>query len=411
VPVDMARLGAKVRFDTVAGVAEVLAEVDFSIDGPDGYPVFDLRQDVGAACLDGRQVPPEALAHSDLGAGWDARARVVDLILEAGSWHRLELSYRLGRPEAEAAKGIDWDTTAGGVSWDLGMSDLSPGRYLESWFPANLCHDSLAIELSIEVGGTSRPHLVLANGDVEERKPGRSWEVRYPARFTSLSPLLSLCPADRAEVLTRGPVTVALLPGARADAAHVAADTSAWLAYFSARYGPPAHGEGFLALIWGEARGMEYDGATTAPEPALEHEVFHSWFGRGVKPASARDGWVDEAVATWATASRRAGGSRFLVEELGLDEPPAILCPPHPWSRHTPGEAYATGARLLAGVAHMAGGAAALRAALASWHEAHAGRAASTEDLARHLSSWCGRDLKPWWDRYVYGEITAEACS
>jgi hypothetical protein len=408
--VDMDRLAAEVRLDLASEVAEARAEVHFSLDGPDGYPVFDLRQEIDAASFDGQALPPEALAYTDMGAGPGARMRAVDLRCEAGSAHTLEVRYRLGRPDAEDAKGIEWDSSGGAVSWDFGMSDLRPGRYLESWFPANLCHDSLVIELSVELVGTRRPHLVLANGDAGARRPGMSWEVRYPAQYTSLSPLLCLCPEDGVELVSGPAVTVARLPGGTGTAADVAADASAWLAYFGARYGTWAHGERFLAVIWGQPRGMEYDGATTAPEAALEHEVFHSWFGRGVKPASARDGWVDEAMATWATASQRAAGSRFLVEELGLDEPAATLCPPHPWSRHTPKEAYATGARLLAGVAHMAGGAARLRAALAAWHQAHAGGAASTEDLARHLGSWCGRDLGPWWDRYVYGEMNAEAC-
>ncbi len=156
-------------------------------------------------------------------------------------------------------------------------------------------------------------------------------------------------------------------------------------------------------MLWGETRGMEYDGATTTSAPALEHEVFHSWFGRGVKPASASDGWIDEAMASWATASRRAATGRFQAEPLGLDEEPSVLFPAHPWSRHTPREAYTAGSRLLSGVAHMAGGAAELRSALAAWYGSYGGGAASTQDLARHLSEWCGQDLRPWWERYVYG--------
>ena len=81
---------------------------------------------------------------------------------------------------------------------------------------------------------------------------------------------------------------------------------------------------------------MEYDGATTASVAALEHEVFHSWFGRGVKPARASDGWIDEAWTSWATSSRRADEGRFAEDDLGLDEPPVLLYPPHPWSRFTP---------------------------------------------------------------------------
>jgi hypothetical protein len=408
VPIDIEQLVASVRFDVASRVADVSARLELRLDGPSGCPVFDLRQPIGTASLDGAALPPYALGHHDMGAGEDARMRVVDVTCSDGARHLLELSYGLGTPEATGAPAIGW--SAGGVSWDLLMSDLEPGRYLEMWFPANLCHDTLRIELDVEVTGTDRPHVLLANGAIEEHRKGAHWSVRYPRHYTSLSPLLVLVPADEVEVRRAQAVaggsqlglTVAALAGPGTDLDAVVADTSAWLAYFAARYGRfPA--DEYLAVLWGEARGMEYDGATTTSVPALEHEVFHSWFGRGVKPACASDGWIDEAMASWATASRRAPAGRFQAEALGLDEPATVLYPAHPWSRHTPREAYTAGSRLLSGVAYLAGGAAQLRSALAAWYGAHGGGAASTQDLARHLGEWCGRDLSPWWDRYVHG--------
>ncbi len=408
VPIDIERLRASVRFDVASRVADVSARLEFRLDGPSGHPVFDLRQTIGTAVLDGSAVPPDALGYCDMGAGEEARMRVVDVSCSDGPPHLLELGYHLEAPDATGAPGVGW--SPGGVSWDLLMSDLEPGRYLEMWFPANLCHDTLSIELDIEVTGTDRPHVLLANGALEEHRDGARWTVRYPSHYTSLSPLLVLVPADEVEVRRTEAVaggehlglTVAALAGPGTDLDAAVADTAAWLAYFSARYGRfPA--DDYLAVLWGEPRGMEYDAATTTSAPALEHEVFHTWFGRGVKPACASDGWIDEAMASWATASRRAPAGRFQAEPLGLDEEPSVLCPAHPWSRRTPREAYTAGSRLLSGVAHMAGGAAQLRSSLAAWYGAHGGGAGSTEDLARHLGEWCGQDLGPWWDRYVYG--------
>jgi hypothetical protein len=415
VAVDIHQVTASVRFDVASQMAEVSATVELTIDGPTGCPVFDLRQGIDVATFDGKPLPPEALGHADMGAGNDARMRVVDVVCEGGSSHVLSLRYRLGTPDATGALPVDWSPPGDGVSWDLFMSDLEPGRYLEMWLPANLCHDRLTVELEVEVAGTARPHVLLANGAAVEHTPGYGWSVRYPGTFTSLSPLLVLAPSDQVKAQqtavkaggneTR--VRVARVDGVETDLHDVTADIAAWFSYFTERYGSWAHGDDFLAVVWDLPRGMEYDGATTASEPAIEHEVFHSWFGRGVKPACAADGWIDEAMATWATASRRATAARFAVEELGLDEPPSLLYPAHPWSRHTPREAYAAGGRLMSGLAYMAGGAAQLRSALAAWHKAHSGGPASTHELAAHLESWCGRDLAPWWDRYVYGAASS----
>jgi aminopeptidase N len=190
---------------------------------------------------------------------------------------------------------------------------------------------------------------------------------------------------------------------ADADLTACESDLKAWIAYLSTRYQPWVHGDTFTAVIWGSPRGMEYDGATTSSTAALEHEVFHSWFGRGVKPARAADGWIDEAWTTWSTASRRSEVPRFGAMELGLDEDPVELYPPHPWSRHTPVEAYSGGARLFAGLAHVLGGADRLRAAMGEWYLANAGGLVTTDGLGAHLQAWSGVDISPWWARYVHG--------
>ena len=142
VPVDIHQVTASVRFDVASQTAEVSATVELTIDGPTGCPVFDLRQDIDAAALDGRPLPPEALGYADMGAGNEARMRVVDVACEGGSSHVLSLRYRLGTPEATGSLPVDWSPTGDGVSWDLFMSDLEPGRYLEMWLPANLCTTS-----------------------------------------------------------------------------------------------------------------------------------------------------------------------------------------------------------------------------------------------------------------------------
>ena len=160
-----------------------------------------------------------------------------------------------------------------------------------------------------------------------------------------------------------------------------------------------------MAVLWGAGRGMEYDGATTASVAALEHEVFHSWFGRGVKPARASDGWIDEAWTSWATSSRRVEEPRFSDEALSLDEPPVVLYPPHPWSRYTPTESYREGSRLFAGIAHLVGGPSRLRSAMAAWYRANVGQLVTTDGLQAHLEAWSGVDLGPWFRRYVHGEV------
>ena len=131
-----------------------------------------------------------------------------------------------------------------------------------------------------------------------------------------------------------------------------------------------------------------------------------SWFGRGIKPASANDGWIDEAWTTWCTSEssvRPDRPGRFSVMPLGLDEDPVLLCPRSAWSRFTQVESYGRGSRLFAGFADLFGGAEPLFEAMAAFYRTHAGGFISTSDLEQHLSKALGRDLSPWFDRYVRG--------
>ena len=62
--------------------------------------------------------------------------------------------------------------------------------------------------------------------------------------------------------------------------------------------------------------GMEYCGATMTDSSALGHEMFHSYFARGVMPANGNAGWLDEALASWRddgyqTATSLTGSSRM----------------------------------------------------------------------------------------------------
>jgi hypothetical protein len=406
------RVEATLTFDVAAREGAGSATIDFSAGATEGCPALDLRQPVEWLRLDGRGLHPDCFAPTDVGAGPQAALRVLDVSLPAGSRHRLQVGYRLGTPTAEGAEPVGW--VDGGVRFDFWMSDLHPGRYLEMWVPAPLVHDRFALQLDLVLEGAQRPHTVIANTAGVNRGPGPyRWRLLYPAAYTALSPLLVLSPADSIEVRRR-PLA---LPGrdrslslvtvrhrdTDADLAACEADIAAWLSHLAVRYPPWAHGDTYSAVVWSLGRGMEYDAATTASVAALEHEVFHSWFGRGVKPARAADGWIDEAYTTWSTASRRSEPPRFACFELGLDADPSVLYPPHPWSRYTPVEAYTRGAELFAGLAHLFGGADRLRQAMADWYRGHAGALVTTDGLRAHLSCWSGLDLAPWWDRYVYG--------
>jgi hypothetical protein len=409
---DVVRIDAKLDFDVPARHAIGTARIELVAGVADGHPTLDLRQEVTGVRLDGRSLAPDAFAPLDLGGGLGAEMRVLDVSLDAETAHQLEIDYDLGTPSCTDAVPIGW--TDGGLRFDTWMSDLHPGRYLEMWVPAPLVHDRFSLTIEMQLRGADRPHLAFANtGSADVQSSANAWKVEYPDHYTALSPMLVVAPADTLEVrrtsidLPGRERSLALLLAAdtdiKADLGACEADITSWLTYLATRYEPWVHGDTFTAVIWAASRGMEYDGATTAAVEALEHEVFHSWFGRGVKPARASDGWIDEAWTTWSTASRRSETPRFGVIPLGLDEDPVELYPQHPWARRTVVESYSSGARLFGGLADLLGGADRLRAAMADWYRANAGGLITTDGLGAHIQAWSGVDIGPWWARYVHG--------
>jgi hypothetical protein len=390
--VDVTALDATLSFDARVRAARADAVMRFAVEeggGPQVNMVFDLRQEIGKAWLDGSPLDVERLARTPDGV------RVIDVDLAPGE-HELQLAYDLDLPDVVDPLPVGWTANTTGVVFDLWMSDLHPGRYLESWLPAPLCHDRFALRIELDLSGSSEPHAVFANGTY---RPGG---VVYPDTFTSLSPMLLVAPESRVEVVDSGGITVCKLAGPEIDLDACHSTIRSCLDHNRETFGDYAFGDTFLAYVWGTTRGMEYDGATTSSVGALEHEVFHSWFGRGVKPACANDGWIDEAFTTWYTA----GGPRprQWAEPFDWSEPPVVLRPPGAYDRFTPREAYTVGARLFAGVADAVGGPGALVEAMAGLYRDRVGGFLSTDGLEAWLAAAAGGDVvRRAFDRWVHG--------
>jgi hypothetical protein len=142
---------------------------------------------------------------------------------------------------------------------------------------------------------------------------------------------------------------------------------------------------------------MEYDGGTTTAPGSLRHESFHSWWGRGLKPASQADGWWDEA---W-TVYNDAGASGTLPFDFGAAA--VELSSRNPWVRLTPGASYASGRRFFEGAAGMMG-VPTLVAGMNDFYRTRHARPATTPDLEAHLVSRCADPaLVDGFHRFVYG--------
>ncbi|MGQ0602513.1 MAG: hypothetical protein ACT4QE_12565, partial [Anaerolineales bacterium] len=309
--------------------------------------------------LDGASLPASALAHHNFGGGSQAELRVLERSLVAGSTHTLRVTYTLGTPQASTAgsyqPALTW-SNGPRLAFNFGFTDLGPGRYLEAWVPANLIFDQFELQLELLLLNTAVAHSLITNGAVTPLGTNH-WRVNFPARFSALSPLLELRATDTLVSATDSvtlPVsgtTVSLEAWKLvSNATNLTAQLNSLKTHLADNEnstGAYLHGNRFVAFF--HVGGMEYEGGTTTALGALRHETFHSWWARGVKPASQPDAWFDEA---W-TVYNDNGLSGSLP--FNFSDPPVTLCARNPWSRVTAGGAYSDGYRFWRGVAALIG--------------------------------------------------------
>jgi hypothetical protein len=407
VPVDIQRIDAMLSFDTAAQTAIGDATLQFRLGPHAGCPIFDLRQTPTSVQLDGAALAVTDIVPHDFGGGGGAELRVLARTLEAGSAHTLRVAYGVGLPQAPMVGSyLPQLTFSAGprLVFNFGFTDLGPGRYVESFIPANLAFDQFELVLELRITGTAIAHQPVTNGELTVLGANH-WRVSFPSRSTALSPMLELRAADalasasHTQVLPVSGTAVTVTawkPAASAvNVATLASDVGGHLADNELSSGRYLHGSRFTAFV--HTGGMEYDGATTSSPGPLRHEAFHSWWGRGLIPAGQADGWFDEA---WTVYNENGAAG---VQPLNFGDPPVTLSSRNPWVRSTPSASYSAGERLWKGLAAVMG-VPALRARMNDFCARRNSRPVTTEALEAHLLASTGRsEVVDAFHRFVYG--------
>ena len=407
VPIDIQTIAATLTFDGATSSGTGDATIGFVVGPSNGNPIFDLRQTITAAWLDGTPIPVAQVSHHDFGGGPGAEMRVVESVLSAGSTHTLRVTYTLGLPQASTAgsyqPAITW-SAGPRLVFNFGFTDLGAGRYLEAWVPANLIYDQFDLTLTLQVLNTAIPHRVITNGTVTSIGTNQ-WSVVFPPRFTALSTLLELRATDTLTGLsdtTTLPVsgnTVTIeawkLSTSGVDLAAQINNLKTFLANNENSTGPYLHGNRFVAFL--NIGGMEYEGGTTTGTGSLRHETFHSWWARGLKPASQPDAWWDEAWTTY-NDNGASGATPF-----DFTDPAVELCPRNPWVRITADGSYIQGNRFFENAASLIG-VANLKSLMSAFYNERQSRPETTEHMEEFLVARSGNaQLVDGFHRFVYG--------
>ncbi len=311
--VDFETADYAITYNAQSKSANVVATIKFN--SPEaGLPIFDSVASPLSVKLDGLDVTSLEVRTPSK----ETTLRVINKFTDAGE-HTAIISVPLSTLV---------EFREGGVKSAFWTSDLSERNFLERYMPANLEYDQVKMTFNLFFEGFSTKQKIYTNGKIQELRKGSrtSYKISYPSHFNASSIFFHTVPEgttselrfslksiDGREIpavvyfgksILGGLTSLETLKSRSTDVFHeLESDYGAW-----------PHAE--LIVYNAGQGGMEYCGATMTSLSALGHEMFHSYFARGVMPANGNSGWLDEALASWRddgyqTLSTLSGSSKM----------------------------------------------------------------------------------------------------
>lgn len=358
-----------------------------------GMPIFDLVPEVISLKVDGREARVETIKLP--GGGSEVRLALASL---APGEHVLEI-------ENTIDENVVFNTKS--VSSAFWIRDLKDRMFLEQYVPSNLEFDQYKITMDVMFEDVKKASQdIYANGKITTISPTQ-FRIVYPEYFTVSCPYFhttSKGAMERIDFSYRSisgreiPITVYSPWQSRTQSFHDEAIRV--LQELEADYGPWPH-PGLIAYgTMPGTGGMEHSGATATSLAALDHEMLHSYFAKGVMPANGNSGWLDEAIASWRDKGyQRLPDPGFGGSDLGNHSV---------YMRNTDKRAYALGAKFMAYLDWRLQNVGGLKAFLKGYFEAYKHQVITAAHFKNNLEFFSGLDLTKEFEQYVWGRNTSD---
>lgn len=328
--VDFLEANYKISYNLKSRSAQVTATIKF--DAPEaGMPVFDSAENPMSVTLNGEVVSSKEIKTPSR----ETELRIIRKDVTVGS-HTAVITVPLKNL-------IEWRN--GDVRNAFWNSDLMDRRFLERYMPASFEYDQVKMKFEVEViGNTKSKYKIYSNGDVVSNGDNK-FTVNFPEYFNNSSVFYHIIPegtSDEIQFTLKSvdgrdiPVTIYTMKPEVLEADKLKALATQIFHELEGDYGAWPHPS--LTIYNAGRGGMEYHGATITSTSALGHEMFHSYFARGVMPANGNAGWLDEALASW-----RDKGYNTLYDLAGVSRMSNQLY----YTRTTDASAYSFGERFM----------------------------------------------------------------
>lgn len=293
--VDFREAHYEISYDIPTKIAFIKADIEFYAP-ESGLPIFDIINEPTKVLIDGVSAEaPEVLTPEK-----ESTVRVIQKHIQAG-FHHMHI---------EAPLSLLLEFKSDSVHSAFWLGDMKTRRFLERYIPANFEFDHVKMTFTVEFIGGSKKQKIYANGEISPLSETK-FQIRFPEHFTCSSVFFHTVPEDHTSEIQFNvksldgrelPILIYAPKnspeGTPTFLQEMKEETLKVINELEADYGAFPH-PSILIYTIPSGGGMEYCGATMTEKRVIGHELFHSYFARGVMPANGNSAWVDEGLATW----------------------------------------------------------------------------------------------------------------
>jgi hypothetical protein len=387
--VDFKTAEYNITYDLENEVAIVKSKITFEAKTT-GKPLFDLVPYPDRVILDGQKVKQSLISFP----GGLSKLRQVTTVVNPGI-HTLEV-------ENVIDTNVYFHPDFGTVSSAFWIRDLKDRLFMEQYIPSNFEYDQYQMTFNVKFSGVQKASQdFYTNGKITQTSPV-SWKIEFPEHYTASCPYYHLTPKGWMRRLDftypsisgrEIPITV-YSPWKRRTK-RFKPEAIRVMKELEADYGPWAH-DSFVAYgTFIGTGGMEHAGATATSFGALDHEMLHSYFAKGIMPANGNAGWIDEAIASW----RDKGYQRNPTPGFGGSN----LGSGSIYQRNTDKRSYALGAAFMAYLDYRMQDAGGLKAFLRGYFQTYKHQVITQEHFKNNLEFFSGLNLDEDFRTYIWG--------
>lgn len=382
--VDFLNANYKINYDVKNKLTSAISTIEFEMNEK-GFPIFDLVEEPYNLKIDGESVSQELISTPNN----ESKVRVIKKLISPGK-HQLYM-------ESQIKEGIKYTTNS--VSSAFWTSDLDDRNYLEQYLPTNYEYDQYQSTFEIYSNG-SEIQDIATNGKVKSLGINH-YEIVFPEYFSTSSIFYHTFPFGKFNETTFEYISIdgrnipiRIYSGTGLFLNVAKNKTIATLKELESDYGPFPHKS--VTIYLAGAGGMEYCGATMTDIGALDHELTHSYFARGMLPANGNAGWMDEAIASW----RDDGYKKMNEQNLSVTQ----MAAHNIYTRKTDTDAYDAGSRFMAYLHKITNDKGGLKSFLKQVIRTQLFTPITTEEFKSNFELFYGLDVSREYSTYIYGK-------